>query len=81
MEDRNQNNHPLGDLFSSNKCYIDHRSDEIKLALAENLANIFSRIIFLRVSSPDSGAKRMATAAPTRTPPRKENKLSLFITQ
>ena len=46
MEDRNQNNNPLGDLFSSIKCYIDLRIDEIKLALAENLAKIFSRIIF-----------------------------------
>ena len=34
MEDRNQNNNPLGDLFSSIKCYIDLRIDEIKLALA-----------------------------------------------
>ena len=39
-------NNPLGDLFSSIKCYIDLRIDEIKLALAENLAKIFSRIIF-----------------------------------
>ncbi|HIZ85272.1 MAG TPA: hypothetical protein IAC04_02140 [Candidatus Coprenecus stercoravium] len=45
MADQNSNN-PLGDLFSSIKCYIDLRIDEIKLALAENLAKIFSRIIF-----------------------------------
>ncbi len=45
MENQNSNN-PLGDLFSSIKCYIDLRIDEIKLALAENLAKIFSRIIF-----------------------------------
>lgn len=46
MENQNSNNNPLGDLFSSIKCYIDLRIDEIKLALAENLAKIFSRIIF-----------------------------------
>lgn len=47
MENQTPNsNNPLGDLFSSIKCYIDLRIDEIKLALAENLANIFSRIIF-----------------------------------
>ena len=45
MDSQNPNN-PLGDLFSSIKCYIDLRIDEIKLALAENLAKIFSRIIF-----------------------------------
>lgn len=44
MEEQNSN--PLGELFSSIKCYIDLRIDEIKLALAENLAKIFSRIIF-----------------------------------
>ena len=47
MENQTPNsNNPLGDLFSSIKCYIDLRIDEIKLALAENLAKIFSRIIF-----------------------------------
>ncbi len=47
MENQTPNsNNPLGDLFSSIKCYIDLRIDEIKLALAENLATIFSRIIF-----------------------------------
>ncbi|HJB43932.1 MAG TPA: hypothetical protein IAB87_04000 [Candidatus Coprenecus merdipullorum] len=46
MENQNSSNNPLGDLFSSIKCYIDLRIDEIKLALAENLAKIFSRIIF-----------------------------------
>lgn len=47
MENQTTNpNNPLGDLFSSIKCYIDLRIDEIKLALAENLAKIFSRIIF-----------------------------------
>ena len=47
MEEQNrQNGNPLGDLFSSVKCYIDLRMDEIKLALAENLAKIFSRVIF-----------------------------------
>ncbi len=46
MDNQNSNNNPLGDLFSSIKCYIDLRMDEIKLALAENLAKIFSRIIF-----------------------------------
>lgn len=47
MENQTPNsNNPLGDLFSSIKCYIDLRIDEIKLALAENLARIFSRIIF-----------------------------------
>ena len=46
MDNQNSNNTPLGDLFSSIKCYIDLRMDEIKLALAENLAKIFSRIIF-----------------------------------
>lgn len=46
MEEQNPGNNPLGDLFSSIKCYIDLRIDEIKLALAENLAKIFSRIIF-----------------------------------
>ena len=47
MDNQNPNNsNPLGDLFSSIKCYVDLRIDEIKLALAENLAKIFSRIIF-----------------------------------
>ena len=47
MENQTPNpNNPLGDLFSSIKCYIDLRIDEIKLALAENLAKVFSRIIF-----------------------------------
>ena len=47
MENQTPNsNNPLGDLFTSIKCYIDLRIDEIKLALAENLAKIFSRIIF-----------------------------------
>ena len=47
MENQTPNsNNPLGDLFSSIKCYIDLRIDEIKLALAENLAKIFSRVIF-----------------------------------
>lgn len=46
MEEQNPNNNPLSDLFSSIKCYIDLRIDEIKLALAENLAKIFSRVIF-----------------------------------
>ena len=46
MEDNSVNKNPLGDLFSSVKCYIDLRIDEIKLTLAENLAKIFSKIIF-----------------------------------
>lgn len=46
MEDNSANKNPLGDLFSSVKCYIDLRIDEIKLTLAENLAKIFSKIIF-----------------------------------
>ncbi|HIZ87160.1 MAG TPA: hypothetical protein IAC03_03245 [Candidatus Coprenecus pullistercoris] len=47
MAEQNTNsNNPFGDLFSSIKGYIDLRIDEIKLALAENLAKIFSRIIF-----------------------------------
>lgn len=46
MEDNSVNKNPLGDLFSSVKCYIDLRIDEIKLTLAENLARIFSKIIF-----------------------------------
>lgn len=46
MEDNNANKNPLGDLFSSIKCYIDLKTDEFKLTLAENLARIFSKIIF-----------------------------------
>ena len=46
MEEQNPNSNPLEELFSSIKCYIDLRIDEIKLALAENLAKIFSRIVF-----------------------------------
>lgn len=46
MEERNPNTNPLSDLFSAIKRYVDLRTDEIKLALAENLAKIFSRIIF-----------------------------------
>lgn len=46
MEEQNPNSNPLEELFSSIKCYIDLRIDEIKLVLAENLAKIFSRIVF-----------------------------------
>lgn len=44
MESSQKN--PLEDLFSSIKSYMDLRLDETKLILAENLAKIFSRIIF-----------------------------------
>ncbi len=44
MESSQKN--PLEDLFSSIKSYMDLRLDESKLILAENLAKIFSRIIF-----------------------------------
>ena len=46
MEEQSSNNNPLGDLFSSIKHYIDLRSDEVKLTLAENMAKILSRVIF-----------------------------------
>ncbi len=46
MEDNYPDKNPLGDLFSATKRYIDLRTDEIKLALAENLAKIFGKIIF-----------------------------------
>ena len=47
MENQTPNsNNPLGDLFSSIKCYIELRIEEIELALAEKLAKIFSGIIF-----------------------------------
>ncbi len=46
MEEKHPNNNPLGDLFSAIKRYVDLRTDEIKLTLAENLAKIFGRVIF-----------------------------------
>ncbi len=46
MDGSNSNNNPLGDLFSSIKDYYDLRTDEIKLILAENMAKIFSKMIY-----------------------------------
>ena len=46
MEGNNENKNPLGDLFSSIKCYIDLKADEFKLSFAESMAKVFSKIIF-----------------------------------
>ncbi len=46
MAENYSDSNPLSDLFSAIKRYVDLRTDEVKLALAENLAKVFSRIMF-----------------------------------
>ncbi len=46
MAENYSDSNPLSDLFSAIKRYVDLRTDEVKLALAENLAKIFGRIMF-----------------------------------
>lgn len=55
MADSNPNNNPLVELYSSIKDYLDLRIDEIKLALTENMAKIFSKIIYFILAAITGG--------------------------